>query len=121
MGWEDSIDVYKTEYTAKSADVIRGDFRDFPANGNDRFKRENKTTRRKKPLSRAITALFYMINQCFREFDFRELFRSSNAKSASIIIFLPTCEIALLITPLFFIRLAVTMEQFSNLASPAKP
>ena len=24
MGWEDSIDVYKTEYTAKSADVIRG-------------------------------------------------------------------------------------------------
>ena len=33
MDWEDSIDVYKTEYTAKSADVIRDDFRDFPVNG----------------------------------------------------------------------------------------
>ena len=27
MDWEDSIDVYQAEYTAKSADTIRSDFR----------------------------------------------------------------------------------------------
>lgn len=43
MGWEDSIDVYKTEYTAKLADVIRGDFRDFPANGGKMIDSSEKT------------------------------------------------------------------------------
>lgn len=27
MDWKDSVDVYKAEYTAKSANAIRGDFR----------------------------------------------------------------------------------------------
>lgn len=43
MKWEDSIDVYKAEYTTKSADAIRDDFRDFPANGGKMIDSSEKT------------------------------------------------------------------------------
>ena len=43
MNCEDTIDVYKAKYTAKSADAIRGDFRDFPANGSKMVDSSEKT------------------------------------------------------------------------------
>lgn len=43
MDWKDSVDVYKAKYTAKSADTIRGDFQDFPANDSKMVDSSEKT------------------------------------------------------------------------------